>query len=82
MCTRARLVQGEQGTPWYGMDMPDSPVHPANMQVRTELPVVLEMSVDPAAHGDAGLGQLRRQAIVQTASGQELVFEITGFVVR
>lgn len=82
MCTRARLVQGGQVSPWFGMDMPGAPVPPANLRLAPDQPAYLEISVDPAAHGDAGLGPLRRQAMVMTASGQALEFELTGQVVR
>ncbi len=81
MCTRARLVRGEQVSEWFGMPM-NGPTSPANVRLAAEQPAYLEVEIDPAAHGEAGLGPLLRGVVLQTASKQELQFELAGFIIR
>lgn len=81
MCTRARLVQGAQVSEWFGMPM-NGPTFPTNIRLAGGQPAYLEVEIDPAAHDEAGLGPLMRGVVLQTASNQELQFELAGFIVR
>lgn len=81
MCTSARLVQAGKETAWFGMPMQTTPP-PANVRLRPEEPAYLEVRIDPAAHGDAGLGRMQREVLLQTASHQDLRFELTATVLR
>ena len=58
------------------------PVTPANFELKSGQPASLEVSVDPAAHGEAGMGPIQRGAILETAAGQKLEFVLTATVVR
>jgi hypothetical protein len=80
MCTRARLVQGGFVSDWFGAPSPTKP--PVSVQLTAGEPAYLEMTVDPAAHGDAGLGPITRVVLIQTASGQNLQFVTTAQVTR
>lgn len=80
MCTRARLVQGARSTAWFGMPHDAAPA--ADVLVQPSEPAYLEVTVDPAAHGDAGLGRIQRGVVLTTAGGQALRFELTAQVTR
>lgn len=80
MCTRARLVQGDKTSEWFGMPHNSKPV--VDVQLAPNEPALLEVTVDPAAHGEAGLGAIRRGVVVKTAGGQELRFRLTAQVTR
>jgi hypothetical protein len=80
MCTRARLVQGEYFSEWFGMPHATKPL--VNVALADDLPAYLEVTVDPAAHGDAGLGPIRRAVLMKTASGEEMTFSLTADVLR
>lgn len=82
MCTRARLVQAGRASDWLGMPMPNAPVPPANVSLTAGQPAYLEVTVDPAAHGDAGLGRIRRGVVLETAGGEIIRFELVAEVVR
>ena len=75
MCTRARLVQADQTYPWSGMNH-DPSAAPPPVQLTAGQPAYLEVSIDPAAHGEGGVGPITRMAYLKTASGQELEFEL------
>lgn len=62
--------------------MPNAPVPPANVHLGPEQAAYLEVSIDPAAHGDAGLGPIQRGTLLKTASGQSLEFLLTANVLR
>ena len=81
MCTRGRLVQAATVSDWFGMPMPDAPVPPANIALRPGGPSSLEISIDPAAHGEAGLGPIRRGVRLTTATGETMEFTVTATVV-
>ncbi len=81
MCTNARLVQGGRTSQWFGMPMTNNPP-PANVRLSDDEPAYLEVSIDPAAHGEAGLGQIARAVFLRTADGQELRFDLTAIVGR
>ncbi|MBM2827052.1 MAG: hypothetical protein HW403_1116 [Dehalococcoidia bacterium] len=59
-----------------------APVSPANFELKSGELASLEVIVDPAAHGEAGLGSIQRGAIVETAVGQKLEFVLNATVVR
>lgn len=81
MCTRARLVQGGKISPWFGMPMPDSPVPDVDVQLKPGEGAYLEVTIDPAAHGRAGLGKIQRGINMKTEGGQKLTFSLTATVV-
>lgn len=72
-------MQGAQTSVWFGVARSDTP--PANLRLASDEPAYLEVSFDPAAHGERGLGQVQRGVLLKTASGQELRFEVTAHVV-
>jgi hypothetical protein len=82
MCTSARLVQADNVSDWYGMSHQSSPVPRANIRLMPDSPAYLEVTIDPAAHGEAGLGRVVRAVLLETASGQRLQFVLSAEVVR
>lgn len=81
MCTKARLVQADQVSEWFGMSHgSDAPI--VNVPLEEGQPTYLEVSIDPAAHGPNGIGPIQRGVMVQTASGQELRFVLAATVTR
>lgn len=62
--------------------MPTMPVPPANMRIMPGEPAYLEVSIDPAAHGEEGLGPIQRGAFLKTSSGQSLAFDLSAYVER
>lgn len=82
MCTRARLVQTDRTSAWFGMPHRGAPLPAVNFTLLAATPAYLEVSVDPAAHGEAGLGPIQRGVRLTTAGGQELPFTLTAHVVR
>lgn len=82
MCTRARLVQAEKTTAWFGMPMSAAATQTANILLESDQPAYLEASIDPAAHGEAALGPIMRVVTLNTAAGQTLEFELRANVVR
>lgn len=60
--------------------MPNAPLPPANMRLVEGRPAILEVTIDPAAHGDRGQGPIKRGVLLKTASGQELRFELSATV--
>lgn len=45
-------------------------------------PATLEVSIDPAAHGEQGLGQNARGVVLETDNGDRFEFELNINVVR
>ena len=45
-------------------------------------PAYLEVTVDPTAHGEQGIGPFRRGITVTTVDGQQLDFVLSGNIVR
>jgi hypothetical protein len=82
MCTSARLVQADNVSEWYGMSHQSSPVPRANIQLMPDSPAYLEVTIDPAAHGEAGLGRVVRAVMLETAGGQKVQFLMTADVIR
>ncbi len=83
MCTKARLVQGGTTSEWYGMPMDGSNSIPnPNTLLRSGEPATLEVTIDPAAHGDAGLGPIERSVLLQTERGQRIEVNLTADVVH
>lgn len=82
MCTVARLVQGAAVSSWFGMPMQDSHNPAANVRLRSGEPAYLEVVINPAAHGEAGLGPIGRGVLLETESGQRLLFDLRALVVR
>lgn len=74
-------MQADRTSAWFGMSMANT-APSARVRLEDGLPAYLEVSVDPAAHGDAGLGPVRRSVMLRTASGQTLQFEVAAYVVR
>ena len=75
-------MQADQVSDWYGMGTPVSLSPEAGFTLRSGQPAYLEVSIDPAAHGDAGLKPIKRAVLLKTAQGEELRFEFTANVVR
>ncbi len=82
MCTLARLVQGATASEWYSMPMKDSSLTNTSTRLRSGEPAYVEVTIDPAAHGDAGLGPMQRSVLLQTESGQRIQLDLTAEVVR
>jgi hypothetical protein len=81
MCTRARLVQADQVSDWLGMSHGGIMMDPRTQLVPDE-PAFVEVSIDPAAHGDAGLGPIKRVVELKTDRGQTLQFQLVANVVN
>jgi hypothetical protein len=81
MCTSARLVQADQTSDWFGMSHSSDPTPAANIVLAAGESASLEVTVDPAAHGADGLGDVERAVIVETSGGQTLFFLMTAEVV-
>jgi hypothetical protein len=79
MCTRARLVQAGSASEWFGMTHGEG-TRPDILLQEGE-PAILEIAVDPAAHGEAGLGPIQRMIWLGTSAGQQLQFDVTARVV-
>jgi hypothetical protein len=58
------------------------PAQTIRFPLRGSQPATLEVTIDPAAHGEAGLGSLERGVRVVTAGGQALEFILRAQVVR
>ncbi len=82
MCTQARLVQGGQASEWQGMPMSNGSVPAMRFKVAPDEPAYLEVTVDPAAHGEQGIGFFRRGITVRTNDGLQLDFILSGNIVR
>lgn len=48
----------------------------ANVRLSAGQPAYLEVSIDPAAHGDQAFGPILRVVTMRTASGQTMDFEL------
>jgi hypothetical protein len=57
-------------------------VQPVRFALQSSRPATLEVTIDPAAHGEAGLGSIERGVSVATAGGQTLEFVLRAQVVR
>ena len=53
-----------------------------NIKLVAGEPAYLEVRIDPAAHGEAGIGPWTRGVAVSTAGGQRLEFVLTANVTR
>ena len=80
MCTSARLVQADRASNWLGMTH-DPAAPQEQFQLLPNQPAYLEARIDPAAHGEGGLGKVTRVVYLKTAGGQELEFELHADVV-
>ena len=54
----------------------------ANINLAGGQPAYLEVRIDPAAHGEAGISLWQRGVAVSTAGGQRLEFVLTANVTR
>jgi hypothetical protein len=81
MCTSARLVQADRASNWSGMSH-DPSAPPEQVRLWPGQPTYLEARIDPAAHGEGGLGKITRVVYLKTAGGQELEFELQAEVVH
>lgn len=81
MCTLARLVQANQVSEWYGMQHSPNLQSNLDMRLTPGEPAYLEVTVDPAAHGEAGLGPIRRSVLLRTQSEQILQLDVVAEVV-
>ena len=82
MCTKARLVQAGKTSEWFGMPMGDGPSPAVDFKLVPNQSAYLEVSIDPAAHGEAGIGPIQRGVSLLTATGQGLQFQLSGIIVR
>lgn len=78
MCTLARLVQAGSSSDWYGM--PHGQPQPIRFRLTEGEPAYLVVTVDPAAHGEAGLGPIKRGINLGTSAGQTVDFLLTATV--
>jgi hypothetical protein len=62
------------------MPRQNAPAPPANVRLSQDQPAYLEVTVDPVAHGERGLGPIQRAVLLKTASGQELRFDLAAHV--
>jgi hypothetical protein len=76
MCTLGRLVQAGKTSEWFGMDHGNASQRPLNMRLTGGKPAHLEVTIDPAAHGPAGIGPVQRVVIVTTAGGERIPFTV------
>jgi hypothetical protein len=53
-----------------------------NIKLVSGQPAYLEVRIDPAAHGEAGVGLWTRGIAITTAGGQRLEFVVTANVIR
>lgn len=81
MCTKARLVQADSISNWFGMTH-DGPADVANVKLLSGQSAYLEVQIDPAAHGERGLGPIQRGVAVTSSSGQRLEFVLSAEVVK
>jgi hypothetical protein len=81
MCTEARLVQANRVSDWFGMQHSVNFQTNANFRLIPDESAYLEVTVDPAAHGEAGLGPIRRAVLIKTQSEQLLQFDVVAEVV-
>ena len=81
MCTKARLVQADNVSNWFGMTH-DGPADVPNVKLLSGQSAYLEVQIDPAAHGERGLGAIERGVAVTTAGGQRLEFVLKAVVVK
>jgi hypothetical protein len=81
MCTSARLVQADRASNWSGMSHGSSDPQ-EQFRLLPNQPAYLEARIDPAAHGEGGLGKITRMVYLKTAGGQELGFELHAEIVQ
>jgi hypothetical protein len=81
MCTKARLVQADKISEWAGMSHGSS-APGVNVSLEPDQPAMLEVSIDPAAHGPDAVGPAKRAIFVTTASGQQLEFLVALNITR
>jgi hypothetical protein len=74
-------VQANNTSDWFGMVHERGAQKPSITLVSGQ-PAYLEVRIDPAAHGESGIGPWQRGVAVSTASGQRLEFILTANVVR
>jgi hypothetical protein len=60
----------------------DPSAPPEQFRLLPSQPAYLEARIDPAAHGEGGLGKITRVVYLKTAGGQELEFELQAEVVH
>ena len=63
------------------MSHASDPMPDANIDLAESETATLEVTIDPAAHGVDGLGEVERAVMVETASAQSLYFLMTANVV-
>lgn len=81
MCTLARLVQANQVSDWFGMQHTPTVQTNVNFRLLPDEPAYLEVTVDPAAHGEGGLGPIRRSVLLKTQGEQILQLDVVAEVV-
>jgi hypothetical protein len=81
MCTKARLVQADQPSEWFGMSH-GAGAAVVNVPLAVGQPAYLEVSIDPTAHGPDAVGPMQRGVMVQTSEGQELQFVLAANLTR
>ncbi|MHB1415308.1 MAG: hypothetical protein ACYC1C_08650 [Chloroflexota bacterium] len=64
------------------MPMDNTPQPPADFDLQPGQPAHLEVTIDPAAHGENGLGPIERMVRLTTTEGQTIEFTLTANVVR
>jgi hypothetical protein len=74
-------VQADQVSEWLGMSH-DGGRRRIGVALEPNVPAYVEISIDPAAHGDAGVGPWTRMVALRTAAGQELQFTVRANVTR
>jgi hypothetical protein len=64
------------------MPMQNAPVPAVWFRVAPDQPAVVEVTIDPAAHGPQGVGPFQRGITLTTADGKVTEFVLKGTIVR
>ena len=67
-------MQGGKTSPWSGME--HNTLQRWASWALGPGPAALEVTIDPAAHGDDAVGPLSRGVYLKTSAGKELDFEL------
>lgn len=79
MCTTAELTAGDQKTGPFGMQGHGGSIPDINVPLQAGQTAQIEVVFDPAAHGSAGVGDIKRSVYVNTQGNPnfELTFKAT-----
>lgn len=72
MCTTAELTAGDQRVGPFGMQGHGGSVPDISVPLAPEQTAEVEVVFDPAAHGAAGVGEIKRSVLISTAGNPNL----------